>query len=144
MYEEASTSHLILLVDIGDGHLILSDEPYIAINASMIGEVECHLFLAWRVVLVVAIVGFNGDDDVIAYGTTSKGDGDGQVAALMFFHLLAIDVDGLLTHDGFEVQCHITSLTLLGHREVFTIPRNALIVTAATGLSRHQLYAMGC
>ena len=60
----------------------------------------------------------------------------------MFFHLLAIDVDGLFAHDGFEVECHISSLTLLGHREVLAIPGNALIVTATTGLSRHQLYAV--
>ena len=69
MDEETSTSHLVFLKSIRDGNLILGDEPYITIDATMIGKVEGHLFLARRVCFVVAVVCADGNDDIIAYGT---------------------------------------------------------------------------
>ena len=144
MHEDATTSHLVLLDSIGDSHLVLGDEPHVTIDATVIGEVECHLLLAWRVVLIVAVVCADGDDKIIAYMMSRKGNSDGQVAAFMFFHLLAIDVDGLLTHNSLEVQRDVTTFALLGQTEVLSIPHNALVVATATGLSRHQLDGVGC
>ena len=60
--EDAAASHLILLNGIGDGHLLLGDEPYVTVDATVVGEVERHLLLAGRIVLVIAVVGFDGDD----------------------------------------------------------------------------------
>ena len=68
----------------------------------MIGEVQCHLFLAGRIALVVAVVGLNGDDEIIGHATRER-NGDGQVAAFMFLDLLAVDIDSLFAHDGLEV-----------------------------------------
>ena len=153
VHEDATTSHLVFLDGIGNGHLILGDEPHVAIHAAVIGEVERHLLLARRVVLVVAVVGFDGDDDFRGNGQTvankrsvisRERDGYGQIAAFVVFHLLAIDVDGLFAHDGLEVQGDLATSTLLGQAEVFTIPHHALIVAAATGLGRHELYGMRC
>ena len=143
MDEDTPASHLVFLDSIRDSHLRLGYEPHITIDAAVIGKVERHLLLAWRVGLVVAVVGFDGNEEII---TRLSGDSncDGQIAAFVFLDLLAIDVDCLLTHDGFEVERHIASGTLLGQAEVLAIPDNALIVAAAAGLSRHQQNSMGC
>ena len=62
MNKDAAAGHLVFLHSIGDGHLILGDEPDVTINAAMICEVERHLLLARRIGLVIAVVGFDGDD----------------------------------------------------------------------------------
>ena len=78
MYEDAATSHLVLLDSVGNGYLVLGNQPHITVDASMIGEVQRHLFLAGGVGLVVAVVGFDGDDNIVAYGTVGgKIQGDG-------------------------------------------------------------------
>ena len=141
--KDTATCHLVFFKGIGDSHLILSNEPHVAVDATVVGEVELCLFFARGVGFVVAVVGADGDDEIVVH-SSRQGDGDGQVATLMFFHFLAIDIDGLLTHDGFEVQGDVTASTLLGQTEMLTIPGDTLIVTAATGLCRHQLDGMGC
>ena len=62
MNKNASTSDLLFFKGIRDSHLVFGDEPHVAIDATMIGKVERHLLLAWRIGLVVAVVGFDGDD----------------------------------------------------------------------------------
>ena len=111
----------------------------------MIGEVERHLLLAWGIGLVVAVVSLDGDDDIVACCTAEGGEveGDGQIAAFVFLYLLAIDVEGLLAHDGLEVEGDITTLTFLRQAEVLAIPGDTLIVAATAGLGRHQLDGMG-
>ena len=102
--EDAAACHLVLLDSIGDGYLRLGDEPDVAIDAAVIGEVERHLLLARGVGLVVAVVGADGDDNIIAHTGGREGDGDGQIAALVVLDFLAVEVDGLFAHDGFEVE----------------------------------------
>ena len=146
VYEDATASHLILFNSIGDGNFRLGNEPYIAVDTPMIGEVERHLLLAGRVGLVVTVVGLDGDDDIVACSTSEGGEveRDGQVSTFMLHHLTSVDIDGLLAHDSLEVQDDITAGCLLGQREVLAVPGNALIVAASAGLGRHQLYAMRC
>ena len=62
MYKDASASYLVFFEGIGNGYLVFGNEPHVTIDATMIGEVELRLFLAWGVGLVVAVVGFDGDD----------------------------------------------------------------------------------
>ena len=62
----------------------------------------------------------------------------------MFLDFLSIDIDGLLAHDGFEVQGDITARTFLGQSEMLAVPSYALIVTTAAGFGGHQLYGMRC
>ena len=109
----------------------------------MVGEVERQLGLAGRVGLVVAVVSFDGDDQIVAH-RCGYGDGDGQVATFVVLYLLTIEVDGLLAHDGLEVDGDLTPLALLGQPEVLAIPGNALIVATTAGLGRHQLNGMRC
>ena len=140
--EDAAACYLVLFDSIGDGNLRLGNEPDIAIDAAVVGEVEGHLLLARGVGLVVAVVVADGDDKIIAHIGDRERDGDGQIATLVVLDLLAIEVDGLFAHDGLEMEGNITTSTLLGQHEVLAIPRNALIVTATTGLGRHQLDGM--
>ena len=142
MNEDATTSHLVFLEGICDSDLIFRYEPYVAIDASMIGEVELCLFFTWGVGLVVAIVSADGDDEIIAH-TARERNGDGEIAAFVFLYFLAIDVDGLLTHDGFKVEGDVTTSTFLRQYEVLTIPSDALIIATSTSLSWHQLNGMG-
>ena len=142
MNEDTTSSSLVFLEGICDSDLVFRYEPYVAIDASMIGEVELGLFLAWRIGLVVAVVSFDSDDQVIADGIAREGDGDGEIAAFVVLYFLTIDVDSLLTHNRLEMQGDITTSTFIGQTEVLAIPDNALIVTAATGLGRHELNAM--
>ena len=143
MHKDAAASHLVLLNSISDGYLVFGDEPDVAVDATVVGEVECHLFLAWGVSLVVAVVGLDGDNYIVAYIIGRQGDGDGQVATLVFLHFLAVDVDGLLAHDGLEMQGDVATGTFLGQYEMLTIPSYALIVATTAGLGGHQLDAMG-
>ena len=136
MDEDATTSHLVFLESICDSDLVFRYEPYVAIDSSMIGEVELCLLLAWGIGLVVAIISADGDDEIIAH-TARERNGDGEIAAFVFLDLLPIDINGLLTHDGFEVEGDVTTCAFLRQTEVLTIPYNALIVTTSTGLSRH-------
>ena len=144
MYEETATGHFRFFNGIGNGHLVLGNEPHVAVDASVVGEVERHLLLARGVGLVVAVIGLDGDDQVIARSIAKGGkvEGDGQIAALVLHGLLAVDIDGLLAHDGLEVQGDVTPLALLWQAEVLAIPGDALIVAAAAGLGRHQLDGM--
>ena len=144
MHENASACHLVFFDSIRNGHFVFSNEPHLAIDATMIGEVERHLLLARRIGLVVAVVGFDGDDKIVANSRGRKGDGDRQIATLVFFHLLAIDIDGLLAHDGLEMQGNVTASTFRRQREMLAIPGNALIVATTTGFCWHQLDSMGC
>ena len=166
MHKDAAASDLVLLKSIRDGHLVLGDEPHVAIDAAMIGEIELRLLLAWWVGFVIAVVGTDSDDTVVAYRTGGReggtggreggtggregetggreggtggweGDGDGEIASLMLFDLLAIDVDGLLTHNGLKIEGNVTAFALLGQAEVLAVPDNALIVATTTGLSWH-------
>ena len=144
MYEETASCHFVLFKGIGDGYLILGNEPYVAVDTAVVGKVQRHLFLARRVGLVVAVVGFDGNDNIIAYLTAGERNGDGQVSALVFLHQLSIHIDRLLTHDGLEVQGDVAPRALLWQTEVLAIPGYALIVSAAAGFGRHQLNAMRC
>ena len=141
--KDAATGYFVLFKGIGDSHLVLRNEPDIAVDAAMVGEVEGHLLLARGVGLVVAVVGFDGDDQIVAH-TIGETDGDGQVAALMLLDLLAVDVEGLTAHDGLKVEGDITTGALLGQTEVLAVPGDALIVAATAGLGRHQLHGVGC
>ena len=143
MDKDAATGDLLLLKGIRDSHLILGNQPYVTIDAPMIGEVELGLLFAWRVGFVIAVVGTDGDDKIIANSIGGQGDGDGQIAAFVFLDLLAIDVDGLLTHDGLEVEGDVATFALRRQLKMLAIPSNALIVATATGLSGHQLDGMG-
>ena len=85
MDEDAAARHLVFLQGIGDGHLLLGDEPDIAIDTAMIGKVERYLRLAGRIGLVVAVVGFDSDDQLVADMTAQGGEiqGDGEIAAFV-------------------------------------------------------------
>ena len=72
VHENAATSHLVFLEGIGDGNLVLGNEPHVTIDAAMIGEVERHLLFAGRVGLVVAVVGADGDDEIVAHRTSRE------------------------------------------------------------------------
>ena len=145
MYKDAATRYLVLLDGIGDGDLVLGNEPHVTVDAAMVGEVERHLLLAGRVGLVIAVVGLDSDDKlagdrgVVAH---TKGNGNGQVATLVLLYFLTVDVDGLLTHNGLKMEGDYTADTFLGKREVLAVPRYALVVAAAAGLGGHQLYGM--
>ena len=141
VYEDAAASHLAGLKGVGDGHLLLGDEPHVAIDAAVVGKVERHLCLAGRKGLVVAVVGLHGDDQFVAgfVAEVCETEGDGQVAALMVLHLAPVDVERLLAHDGLEVEGDVSALTLLRYAEVLAIPRYSLIVSAAAGFGRHEL-----
>ena len=112
----------------------------------MISEVEGHLLLTWRIGLVVAVVSHDGDNTVVTsgYAKSRQGDSDRQIAALVVLDLLAIDIDGLLAHDGLEMEGHVTACAFFGQHKMFSIPGNTLIVATTTGLSRHQLNTMRC
>ena len=60
--KDTTSRHAVLLNGIGNGDFVLGNEPHVTIDTPMISEVECHLLLARRVRLVVAIVGTDGDD----------------------------------------------------------------------------------
>ena len=75
MYEDATTSNFVFFKGIRDGHLIFGNKPYVAIDAAMIGKVELRLFFAWGVGLVVAVIGFDSDDHVVAH-SCRQGDGN--------------------------------------------------------------------
>ena len=62
MHKNAPTSNLVFLKGVCDGDFVFGNEPHVAIDTSMIGKVERHLFLAWGVRLVVAVVCFDGDN----------------------------------------------------------------------------------
>ena len=70
-------------------------------------------------------------------------DGDRQIAAFVLLDLLAIDIERLLAHNGFEVQGDDAVLAFGRQPEVLTIPHDALIVAATAGFGRHELYGMG-
>ena len=139
--KDAATSNLVFLKGICNGYLIFGYKPHVAIDTTMIGEVELRLLLARRIGLVVAIIGLDGNDKIITHDCR-KGNGDGQIAAFMLFNLLTIEIDSLFAHNGFEVKGDVTTCTLFGQCKVLTIPHYALIVATTTGLSRHQLNGM--
>ena len=142
MNEDTTSCYLVFLESICDSDLVFRYEPYVAIDSSMIGEVELCLLLTWGIGLVVAIVSADGDDQIVAH-TARERNGDGEIAAFVFLYFLAIDVNGLLTHDGFEVEGDVTTCAFFGQTEVLTIPSDALIIATSTSLSWHQLNGMG-
>ena len=63
--ENTTASHVITLHGISDMERRFADEPHVTIHASMVGEVELGLFLARRVVDIVAVVGLDGNQTLV-------------------------------------------------------------------------------
>ena len=144
--EDATTGHLVHFVGIGDGHGTLANEPYVAIHTAVVGEVEGGLFLARRIGLVVAVVGHDGNQTVVAgfNARLRQIDNDGQIAAFVLFYFLAVDVDFLPAHDGFEIEGDFLVTHVGGHGEMLAVPYYALIVAAAAGFAGHEHGRVGC
>ena len=110
----------------------------------MIGEVELCLFLARRITLIIAIIGFDGYQTVIAslHALSRKIEGDRQIASQMLLHKTTVDIDPLLTHDGLEMNLNLFTLHISRHHKMLAIPANALIIPTAAGLGRFQTVDM--
>ena len=146
MQEDAATSHLIHIVGVSDGHRTLADKPYVAVHATMVGKVEGCLFLARRVGVIVAVVGHDGNQTVIAsfHARLRQIDNDGQIAAFVLFYFLSVNIDFLTAHDGFEIDCHVLAFHIGRNSEMLAVPYDSLIVAAAAGLAGHEHGRMGC
>ena len=119
-----------------------ADEPHVTVHAAVVGKVELRLFLSWGIGLVVAVVGFDGDETAVTRANTEvrEVDDNGQIAALVGRSQLSVDEDLLLAHDGLEVDNDLLVLHIRGHHEVLSVPAYALIVAPSAGFSGHQLY----
>ena len=111
----------------------------------MIGEVELRLVFPGRVVFIVAVVGPQGNEAGVAgfHAMVGEIDDDGQVAAFVLRHPLAVHKHLLLAHHRLEMHgdglaCHVGR-----HGETLAIPAYALIVAASTGIGGFQTYWMG-
>ena len=111
----------------------------------MVGKVEGILFLAGRIGVVVAVVGHDGNQTVVTGIHTGlcQIDADGQIAALVLFYFLAVDIDFLTAHDGFEIDRNVLALHIGRNGEMLSVPYDALIVAAATGLAGHKHGCVG-
>ena len=144
MQEHASSCHFSTFQRVGNMNRREPQEPHVTIYSPVVGKVELALFLAWRIVLVVAIIGSYGYETGIA-SLNVKGrevDVDGQISSQMFLHHPSVDVDLLLTHDALEMYHDLLSLHVAGHNEMLPIPARPLIVASSAGLGGHQLYSM--
>ena len=72
----------------------------------MIAEIECHLFLARRVCLVVRVVGHHRHDDIVAWlhACLSEIDCDGEIASLVLSDKLSVHIKPLAAHNSLEHQ----------------------------------------
>ena len=64
--EDAATCYYATFQRVGDVYRAAADEPHIAINTAVVGEVELSLLLSWRIGLVIAVVGLDGDKAAVA------------------------------------------------------------------------------
>ena len=142
--EHAAIGHLVCLYGIRNGHRRLAYHPHVAVDAAMISKVKRILCFSGRIALVIAVVGHDGNDTLVArlHSGFRQRNGDRQIAAQMFLHQTTVDIEFLLAHDGLEVERHVHPRQLGGDREVLAIPRHPLIVTATAGFGRHQLHAV--
>ena len=140
MQEDAATSYLIALDGISDGHLRLTNQPHVTIHTAVIGEVQLGLFLARRIVGIVAIVGLDGNETSVAGLHTfgRKVDGDGQITTEMFLYQPAVHIDPLLTHDGLEVDGNRLTRHILRNDKRLPVPAHPLVIAASAGLGGFQ------
>ncbi len=105
MQKHSAAGNLSALHGIGNGNLALAYEPHVAVHSAVIAEVESRLFLAWRIVLVVAVVGLHCNDVLLAglHSQFAQVDDYRQIAAKMLGHLLSVEPDGLFAHDSLEI-----------------------------------------
>ena len=110
----------------------------------MISKVELVLLLARGIVLIVAIVGLHGDETFVTrfHSLCGEVDGNGKIAAQVFFYKSAVDIDPLLAHDGLEMDDYLFAGHILRYSEVFAIPTNTLVISATTGLRGFQTVDM--
>ena len=121
----------------GDGHGARLDEPDVAVDAAEVGEVELPLRLAGGVSRVVGVVARHAQD--VARWPEPAGDlhMDGVVAAEALGHLLAVEEDFALAHDGLEME---ELARALGRPvEALLIGGRPLVVRAAAGLEAHDV-----
>ena len=125
----------------GEGDGAGLNQPDVAVDAAEVGEVELFLHLTGGVVLVVGVVALHAQD--VAGGLELAGDldVDGVVATEALAHLLAIEEDLALAHDGLEVE--ELARTLLGPVEALFVGGGALVVGAAAGLEADDVEGVG-
>ena len=144
MNKDTTACYLVAFDGIGDGDGRLADKPHITIHTTVIGKVELVLLFAWGVVNVVAIISLYGNKTLVAsfYALFREIDGDRQIAAKMLFDELAVDIDPLLAHDGFEMNEYLFASHIRRHNKVLAIPADTLIVAATAGFRGLQTVDM--
>ena len=121
----------------GNGHRAGLHQPHVAIDAAEVGEVEVLLGLAGRVVTVVGIVALHAQHVALRLQFARHLHMDGVEAAEALAHLLAVEEDLALAHDGLEVE---ELPRALGREvEALFIGGGALPIAAAGGLKPHHV-----
>ena len=140
MHEHAATRLLVHQVGIRDIGIACGDQPAVAVDASVVGEIQHVLGLARRIGAVIAVVGAHGDHHALADRNTRflQVQHHGQVAARMLPDGAAVDEDLAAAHDGFEMQEQPPAVELRTEGHVLAVPGGALVVAAAAALRADQ------
>ena len=140
MDEDAAAGHMVHQVGIGDIGLPGGNQPAVAVDAAVVGEIQHILGLARRVGAVVAVVGAHGDHDGPADRDAGllKVQHHRQVAAGVLEDRPAVDEDLAAAHDGLEVQEEPLAGELRSEGHVLAVPGGTLVVAAAAALGGDQ------
>ena len=140
MDEDAAARFPVRQVGIGDVGLSGGDQPAVAVDAAVVGEIQHVLGLARRVGTVVAVVRPYGDHDGLPDRDARllQVQHHREVAAGMPADGAAVDEDLAPAHDGLEMQEEPLAGELRTEGHVLAIPGGALVVAATAALGGDQ------
>ena len=160
-HENAAARFDVLIQLIGDMDRVHHLEPYIAVNAAKIGEVQLALRLAGRDVPIVAVVRQDCDHIVAAVERDHVGNIDdkrqvpavvricllallrGRVVGQLCMHMHAVDPDVRDAHHALKFYVQFLPLFLFRKREVLHIHTLALVSwIACAAIHRFQADAV--
>ena len=125
---------------VGDGNILLIDEPNITVDTTMIGKVERILRFARRITLVIGIISHHSHHALIALlqSLLFQIDDNRQITAKVLLSQFAVHINLLLAHYRLEIDFR----AIARHDKGFAIPGYTLIVAATRSLSRFQFHTM--
>ena len=141
--KQAPSRYLILIIGIGDKHLIMRNQPTIPVNTAEIGKVQHILRLSGRIGRIIAVIGPDGNHVVaVPVQSIRHIDNDRQITAEMLRQQPAVHKNLAFPHYGFEMQEKFFPFQSSIRHKMLPIPDFPLIIDATARFGRQIFNAV--
>ena len=135
-HKQTAASRFVLIIGIGNKHIVVSYQPAIPVNTSKISKIQHILWLSGRINRIVTIISPHGN--YIVFSSFQMGSNIGyyrQISTKMLFDQCAVDPHFRFSHNRFEVQKQAFSGPTFFRCEMLAVPNTTLIVDTSASFS---------